>query len=165
MWLVFKIKENKRNFFKTNILRKIGKNIIFFEPKYKKIIYNKNMYLNKVKELLPEHIFVYCENIEINIINRLKYLEGLKFFYTNFLNNQKDISNFVGECKKFEDEKGFINENFFYKLKHDRGFFSSGPLANLFFTIQNQSKKNFEIKIENKTMIINKKDFISYHLV
>ena len=64
MWLVFKIKENKRNFFKKSILKEIGKKIIFFEPKYKKIIFKKNKYLNKVKALVPDHIFVYCENLD-----------------------------------------------------------------------------------------------------
>ena len=94
----------------------------------------------------------------------MKYLEGLKFFYQNYLNNQKDILNFISECKKFEDEKGFIKENYFFKLKQDKGVFSSGPLANLFFTIQSQNKNNFELKIENKTMIISKSNFINYHL-
>ena len=165
MWLDFKIKENKRNFFKKSILKEIGKKIIFFEPKYKKIIFNKNKYLNKVKALVPDHIFVYCENLENLVTDRLKYLQGLKFFYKDFVNNQKDIDKFIGECKKFEDEKGYLNENFFLKLKQDKGVFSSGPLANLFFTIQSQSKKNFELQIENKTMIINKQNFIKYHLV
>ena len=165
MWLIFKIKENKRNFFKSSILSKIGKKIIFFVPKYKKITFNKNRYFKKVKELLPGHIFVYCENVENIIIDKLKYLEGLKFFYQNYLNNQKDILNFISECKKFEDEKGFIRENYFLKLKKDKGVFSSGPLANLFFTIQSQNKNNFELKIENKKMIINKSNFINYHLV
>ena len=164
MWLIFKIKENKRNFFKSSILSKIGKKI-FFEPKYKKITFNKNRYFKKVKRVTTGHIFVYDENVENIIIDKLKYLEGLKFFYQNYLNNQKDILNFISECKKFEDEKGFIRENYFLKLKKDKGVFSSGPLANLFFTIQSQNKNNFELKIENKKMIINKSNFINYHLV
>ncbi len=164
MWLIFKVKKDKKNFFKKNFLKQVERKTIFFEPKYKKIVSRKNKYFEKAKELIPDHVFVYCENIEKIVFDRFKYLQGLKFFYENIINNQKDIINFIKECKKFEDEKGFLNENYFLKFKKNRGIFASGPLANLFFTIQSQRKNNFEIKVENKTMIINKNNFINYHL-
>ena len=106
--------------------------------------------MNKVKALVPDHIFVYCENLENLVTDRLKYLQGLKFFYKDFVNNQKDIDKFIGECKKFEDEKGYLNENFFLKLKQDKGVFSSGPLANLFLQFKVKVKKILNCKLKIK---------------
>ena len=51
-------------------------------------------------------MYLYTAKILKKIVfDRFKYLQGLKFFYENIINNQKDIINFIKECKKFEDEK------------------------------------------------------------
>ena len=88
--------------------------------------------MNKVKALVPDHIFVYCENLENLVTDRLKYLQGLKFFYKDFVNNQKDIDKFIGECKKFEDEKGYLNENFFWNW-NKTGCFFIGTISEFIF--------------------------------
>ena len=47
MWLVAKYKKTELNFFKSNILDKVGKDIEFYNPKikYQKIIRKKTIYI------------------------------------------------------------------------------------------------------------------------
>ena len=75
MWAIFKIKTKKNQFFINNINKIFGKNILFYEPQYKKIVFSKNKYVKKIKKLLPDHIFVYSDNFEKKNLNCLKHIQ------------------------------------------------------------------------------------------
>ena len=47
-----------------------------------------------------------------SIISNLKYCRGLKYFLTDFLNSQIEIENFISECKKNEDNQGYLKPSF-----------------------------------------------------
>ena len=119
----------------------------FLNLNIKKLFLDKNKYFEKAKELIPDHVFVYCENIEKIVFDRFKYLQGLKFFYENIINNQKDIINFIKECKKFEDEKGYLNENYFLKFKKIEVYLPRDPLLIYFLQFKVKEKTILKLKL------------------
>ena len=88
MWVIFKTKTSKENFFKKNIKDLYGDSLTFFSPKYKTSVYSKNKFKFKIKNLIPNHIFIFFNEANLNYKN-LKFIKGSNFVYENFLNNQK----------------------------------------------------------------------------
>ena len=160
MWVIFKTKTSKENFFKKNIKDLYGDSVTFFSPKYKTSVYSKNKFKFKIKNLIPNHIFIFFNEANLNYKN-LKFIKGSNFVYENFLNNQKDITNFINHCKNFEDDEGYLKINFFTNLKVLREKFKSGLLANFFFEIIGEKKNDLKILIDNKRMTISKQSFIN----
>lgn len=164
MWCIFKIKKNHLNFFREDLTNKFGRELIFYEPKYKKTVLNKNRFIKKIIRLIPNHIFVNFKNLNLTNIRTLRFIKGSSFFYENSLTNQTLIKKFILKCKNFEDNNGYLTENFFSRLNLIKDKFVSGPFIDFFFKIINQRKENFEILVEDKRVFINKKKFINFHL-
>ena len=72
MWLVIKLDKKKENFFKSELKKKIGLEIFYYNPMFKIKIQNKLRSYFKEVCLLDDYIFVYCksfQNIKIFLSN------------------------------------------------------------------------------------------------
>ena len=82
-------------------------------------------------------------------------------FLEGFRNNQEEILNFVNRCKNFEDEDGFIKQDFFNNNNFTRAKFVSGPFTNLVFDILSKQSDKIEILIgKYKTTISKDSNFL-----
>ena len=60
---------------------------------------------NKIREihLLGDYIFCYNKHFDkSNILNKLKFLRGIKHLLIGSINSQKEIKFFIDKCKKSE---------------------------------------------------------------
>ena len=161
MWIVFKIDRKKIDFFKREINSKAGSKTLVYSPKILVSQFFKNKLVTKEFAILGDYIFCYNENFSNrNLINTLQYTKGCKYILDGFLNCQNEIKKFIENCKKFENEKGYISENFF-QLKEKLDYkFCSGPFVNQVFKILKIQKQNFDILLGDLKISLNKKSFL-----
>ena len=91
---------------------------------------------------------------------KLKFIKGLKYFLDGFQLFQKDIISFIDRCKEFENEKGFISQNFFKIEKFSKYKFSSGPFVGKIFQIIDLQKTKIKILIGNTNTLLSKKGLL-----
>ena len=93
-----------------------------------------------------------------SVLTSLKYCKGLKYFITSFLNNQKEIENFIEKCKKNEDENGFIRSTFF-EFNNTKNFeFISGPFTNMIIRILHENKLNIRASLGKYNVTVSKEE-------
>ena len=70
--------------------------------------------------MLGDYLFCFHSNfLKTNTQNQLKFCRGLKYFLGGFAQSQEEIEKFVMRCKKMENKKGYLSDNFF-KLELNR---------------------------------------------
>ena len=156
MWIVANIKSKEINVFKKELKIKLNDKIKFYYPKilYKK--YFNNKIITKEKPILENYIFCFNPKFsDCKILVNLKYCKGLKYFLNNHPIDQQNILKFINNCKKFENDKGFLLPDFINSILKNKGKFISGPFKNLIFEIIEKHKKNLKIKIGNFITTIN----------
>ena len=90
-----------------------------------------------------------------------KFTRGLKCILEGFKNNQNEISKFINRCKNFEDENGYLKQDFFNRDNFVKGKFISGPFTNLVFDILSREADKIEILIGSyKTTLTKNSDFL-----
>ena len=67
---------------------------------------------------------------------------------------------FIENCKKLENNKGYITQNIFEILVDRKYKFSSGPFTNQIFKIISIQKDKINISIGNLKTRISKKEFL-----
>ena len=82
---------------------------------------------------------------------------GLKFFLSGSIFGQNEIIKFISDCKKNEDEQGYIKNNFFYSLISNKGKFINGPLKNLIFEIVEKRKNKLKVSLGNYLITVGDK--------
>ena len=159
MWIVAKINIKKINFFIKEIKVKCGEDLVLYQPslQYEKVIKNKLEKYNK--PLLEDYFFCFSKKFEdINFVNTLNYIKGLKYFLEGFKNNQQEIIKFIENCKVNQNAQGFISSAYFYNIITSRGKFVSGPFTNMLFDIIEKNKNKLKVLIGNYKVSISKKD-------
>ena len=111
-----------------------------------------------------EERFTRIKHDESFLINSIKFSRGLKYFLEGFKYSQKEIQNFVDECKKNECKDGFISKNFYQFCLNKSYKFRSGPFVDKIFKIIKLEEKKINILIGNLKTTVNKEDF-SYSAV
>ena len=91
---------------------------------------------------------------------KLKFIKGLKYILNGFSSSQAEIAKFINKCKKFENSKGYIVQNFFQLQKDLKYQFVSGPFIDKIFQIINIQQNRIKILMGNLKTTINKKDFL-----
>ena len=162
MWIVIKYKINQLNILKDNIKKVIGNDPEYFMPqiRYNKII--KNNYKTLQKSILEGYLLCFHSKFEnCNITEILKYTKGVNFILDGFKNSQNDILNFIKKCKSFQDNEGFITQEFFHYKNFTKGKFISGPFTNFVFYVLSKNKDKIEIMIGSyRTSISEKTDLL-----
>ena len=102
--------------------------MIFYNPKIEKIRTIKNKNYSLEINLLGDYIFCFSKNFEKKEnINKIKYTIGLKHILNGHTENQKEIKNFIYNCKKYETREGFLTSDFFSIQNNKNYKFNNGP--------------------------------------
>jgi len=159
-WAVVKYKKNQLLDLKKDIKKKLGENIKFYFPKIKYSLIKKNKKVFREENLLDDYIFIQHEKlINTNNLKSIEYCKGLKMILKNFLSNQKNISDFIEECKNHEKD-GSISNSFIKNLKNSNFIFLTGPFYKKIFKIINRKKNFLGVSINNFNLRINSKNLI-----
>ena len=161
MWIV--IKYNKKNLgsLKRDLLSKIGNKTKFYIPKILINYQKKNKIIFKENFLLGDYLLCFHENFNnINFIETLKYSKGVKYILSDFINAQKEISNFIEKCKLNESKNGYIKQSFFDCDKKENYEFLSGPFSKMIFKVIEENKSNYKILLDNFKVTISKEDYL-----
>jgi hypothetical protein len=157
MWIVIKYKKKELGLLKEELKRMIGEVPRFYIPKIKiQKINKKNTTLIK-QELLNDYLFCYHEKflkINFSIFN---YLKGIKYCLSDINSQQKDVSNFINICKKYQDKNECLKQEFFNYLNLNKGIFLTGPLTSMFFEIIEKQKKKLKLVVGSVNVTISKK--------
>ena len=161
MWTIIKIDKKKIDFLKKDFQDKIGEKLDFYNPKLKITKYNRNKLIYKEVNLLGDYLFCYIEGIEEKLtVNKLKFSRGLKYFLNGFIEFQDEIKQFINECKKHENNDGYITHNFFPLVKNKTYKFSTGPFVDKIFRIINLDGKKIEILLGGLNTTIKKDKYL-----
>ena len=166
MWLVAKINIQEVGIFKKKLIEKFGQEIEFYNPK---IVYYKN-FKNKIKKyekfILENYIFCHHKKfVNSKVVNEVKFVKGLQYFLTGYVQNQDEIIGFIRNCQSFENKDGYITQAFFRKIVANKAKFISGPFANMMFEIIEKQKNKLKISINNIVMTISNNQNYLYRSV
>ena len=155
MWVVAKIKIKNSNIFKKDLIKKVGSDIEFYQPKIEYHRYFGDKIKRFEKLILENYIFCYHKRFQkSNFVNQVKFLKGLEYFLHGYNLNQNNIIKFIKYCKSFENEKGYLTQSFFHTIITKKAKFISGPFTNMIFEILEKQKNKLKILVSNIVMTI-----------
>ena len=155
MWVVAKIKIKNLNVFKKDLVKKVGSDIEFYQPKIEYHRYFGDKIKRFEKLILENYIFCYHERFQkSSFVNQVKFLKGLEYFLHGYNLNQNNIIKFIKYCKSFENEKGYLTQSFFKTIIAKKAQFISGPFTNMIFEILEKQKNKLKILVSNIVMTI-----------
>jgi len=158
MWIIIKYSKKNIFFLKNCLINNFGKDINIYNPRILIEQFRGKKLIKKESSLLGDYLFCYNNKFsDRNILNQLKYTRGVKYLLDGFQKSQKEITDFINICKKFENSEGYIVHNFFdTKINHFYKF-SSSPFTQKIFKIIELQKNKIKILMGNFTATINKK--------
>jgi hypothetical protein len=161
VWTIIKFNKKKLNSLKEDFSNKFGKDYKIYIPKLMCQKYRNNKIVKKEINLLGDYMFCFHSSFEnTKIINTLNNLRGLKYFLTGFKDSQKEIMDFINQCKNSENKDGFLSYKF-YNLKLNKSYrFFSGPFTNKIFKIIELQKNKIHILMGNLKTTVKKEDFL-----
>ena len=161
MWMIIKVDKKKLNTLKDEFSKKIGKEIVFYQPKLKIEKFHKNKLESREVNILGDYIFCYHDKLkDENKLNQLQFCRGLKYFLLGCKQYQEEIINFINKFKSFENKEGYISKSIFELNINSYYKFSSGPFTEQIFRIINIQKNKINILLGKVKTTINKKDFL-----
>lgn len=162
MWAVLKIDKDYSSIFKREFTKIMQSDVEIYSPKYLIQNFKNNKLKFKEIKLLGNYVFCFNSNLtNKNFFNRIKYLKGFKSYVPGFIETQKEITDFISNCKKFENKDGYIENNFFsFNLKNNYKF-KTGIFTNRIFEIMKFQKNSIEIMIGNLKISAKKKNFLA----
>ena len=161
MWAVIKIDHRKLNLLKSDFKEKLGPDFQIYSPKTAIKKKYKNKFIFKEINMMGDYIFCFHKKFsQTEIIKKLQFCRGLKYFLNGFCKSQFDIENFVTRCKKSENSLGYISHNFFTLNLTKKYKFSNGPFASNIFKILELQRNKLEILIGSLKTTIKKNEFL-----
>ena len=164
MWAIMRIDLSKINLLSEDLKKKLGKDFKFYLPKVNIQIYKNNKLKNRSVPLLGDYVFCFHQNFKsTKMINKLKFLKGLKSFITGYHLYQRDIELFIDSCKSLENNKGLISQSFFDLNLNKFYKFKSGILTNKIFELIEFQKNKIKILINGLKIQTNSNHLIFNH--
>ncbi len=158
MWVVAKIRKRELDFFKRDLIDKMGKEVRFYSPKIEYYKYFGKRTIRLERLILENYIFCYHDNFKKSFfVNKLRFSKGLEYFLNGFSENQNQIVRFINCCKDFENEKGYLKQSFFRNKISKNARFISGPFSNMMFEIIEKQKHKLKIAIDGIVMTVSDK--------
>lgn len=161
MWIIAKTDNNKINYLLQNLSLKLGSNLKTYIPKIKVQSYQKNKLKNKIINVLGDYIFVNHQSFQdINFLNYMKNIKGLKYFLSGHKESQSEIINFINKCRNLENKEGLLAHDLYDLDLRKKYCFSNGPLTGKLFKIIDFNKQNLNILIGKFKTKLNRKSYI-----
>ena len=161
MWVVIKFDKKNFDFFKKELKAELGCDSVLYYPKILIQKYKNNQLVKSECNILGDYVFCFNKKLQKKeIFAKLKFIKGLKYILNGFSSSQAEIAKFINKCKKFENSKGYIVQNFFQLQKDLKYQFVSGPFVDKIFQIINIQQNRIKILMGNLKTTINKKDFL-----
>ena len=159
MWAILKFERKELGLLKSQLKERLGKDHSIYQPKMMMQSFKKNKLIKKEFNLLGNYLFLYNKSeTEKILIDKIKYLKGVKYFLNGFSIYQTEIKDFINKCRSSENEQGFISQSFL-EIKMDIDYkFSSGPFTQKIFKIIDVQKNKIKILMGSISATINKKD-------
>lgn len=160
MWAIVKFEKKALNFLKINIKKILGDEVEFYLPQVLVEKYKNNKIIKKTNYLLGNHLFVFHKNLFVKeIYENIKFTKGLKYFFYESKNSQKDIKDFIFKCKDSENYLGYISSSI-YKIEKNKEYkFNNGPFVNEIFKIIGLQKNKIDIVLGNFKTSLDLKNF------
>ena len=73
----------------------------------------------------------------------------MDYFLDGYFQSQNEIIKFIEYCKSFENNKGYLTQNFFKTIIKKKAKFISGPFKNIIFKILEKQKNRLKIVVGN----------------
>ena len=160
MWTVVKYNRKKLTLMQQEMRRRFGENLLIYKPKLLIQKYKNNKLVNKEIDLMGDYLFCYHSDFKKKFfLDKVKFIIGVKYFLDGYIEFQKDLDNFIMNCKKFEDKKGFISQNIYDFKKNNLYKFHSGPFTDKIFKIIDLQKNKINILMGEIKATINKQDY------
>ena len=161
MWTILKFDKKRLSFLKKDFEKKLGKDLMIYSPKLFVQKYKNNKLINKEFNLLGDYLLCFHKDFKNpETVNKLQFCRGLKYFLTGFVQSQNDIKKFVDRCKDFENEAGYLSQNFYQLHINSRYKFLSGPFVEKIFKIIDLQKNKIDILMGNIKTNIKKEEFL-----
>lgn len=161
MWTIIKFEKKSLELLKRDFKEKLGEGFAIYNPKLFIQRYKKNKLIKKEFNLLGDYLFCFHKNFnDPRTVEKLKFTKGLKYFLSGFVQSQEEIKNFIQKCKKSENSKGYLSQNFFELNINSKYKFYSGPFAEMIFKIISLQKSKINILLGNIKTTVNKDDFL-----
>ena len=161
MWTVIKFDKKKITLLKKELREKIDSKFKIYTPRVGVLNRKNDKIVKKEAYLLGDYLFCFSEKFRNkHILNKLNYINGAKYFLTGFEECQDSIIKFINNCKKYEDENGFVKFDFFKLKKNTNYQFSSGILDKYIFELLELNKNKIKILIGNFKTAINNKNYL-----
>lgn len=161
MWTILKFDKKYLSLLKKDFSIKLGRGLEFYMPKIKVQKCIKNKLCNFENNLIGNYLL--CKHNSFsnpNAINTLKFCRGVKFFLTNYINAQEEISKFIWKCKKHENKEGYIQQSFFEFKNIKKSEFISGPFTNLVFNLISENNKMLNVQIDKFCITVPKNSYL-----
>lgn len=162
MWAILKIDYNYLNLFKNDFRKVVGSEVEIYSPKYLIQNFNKNKLKFKEIKLLGNYVFCFHKNFKnLNFYNNIKYLKGFNSLIPGYIETQKEISQFVKDCKNSENDRGYV-QNSFFNMKIENNYkLKTSVFTNKAFEIMKFHKNKIEIMIGNLKVSAKTKDLLA----
>ena len=162
MWYVIRYKKNSLNDLVVELKERLGCNLKVFTPLIKIPTVNKKLKKTRQENVLGNYTLMHHEKFSSsNFVQSLKFVKGLEYFLPESKLNQKNIENFILNCKKNLDDDGFLKPSFFEFAVGKTYKFINGPFANKIFNILGIREKKLDILLGNyKVSVLKNQNFI-----
>ena len=161
MWAVIKFDKKRITLLKKDLREKVDSKFKIYIPRVGVLNRKHDKIVKKEANLLGDYLFCFSEKFKNkHILNKLNYINGTKYFLAGFEKRQDSIIKFINNCKKYEDETGFVTFDFFKLKKNTNYQFSSGILDKYIFELLELNKNKIKILIGNFKTTINNKNYL-----
>lgn len=160
MWTVIKIKKNYNfNALKVNLKKLLVSSPKIYSPKILEQTIKGNKFQNKNCYILGSYLLVFHEKFKDKFyLNKLNFTKGVDIVVQGFEYSQKEINFFVEKCKKNENAKGYLIQNFLLNNLNKKIKFCSGPFINFAINLIEVQKNKISVLAGKYKILVNKKN-------
>ena len=159
MWTVVKINKNCNiKDLEINLNNLFADKPIIYSPKILQQIIKGNKFYNKNHYILGSYLLIFHKNLcNKFLFKKLNFIKGINIVLKGFEYSQNEIKYFVEKCKKNENKKGYLVQDFFVNGFNNKIKFSSGPFVNFVISLLEVKRNKISVLAGKYKILVNKK--------
>jgi hypothetical protein len=160
MWIVVKIKKNyNTSNLKINLKKLLLSSAKLYSPKILQQTIKGNKYYDKNYYILRNYLLIFHEKFKDKFyLNKLNFIKGIDIVLKGFEYSQKEINFFVEKCKKNENTKGYLMQDFFLNNLNDKIKFCSGPFVKFSINLIEVQRNKISVLAGKYKILVNRKN-------